>query len=206
MDPQPLLTIRHLRLVRGGRVVLAGFSLDLAPAERGLVLGANGSGKSSLALAVAGLLRPAGGAIRRPDRVGLAPQEPRFPADLPLARMLAELAALGGSRPAEARRLAGEALERFGLEPDARRRVGELSRGWRQRLNLARAWLGRPPLVILDEPQTALDPDGMKLLRRNLAEENGPAALILAPPATGCDGLAPVLARIGLPTREERTR
>lgn len=196
---EPILLVEELSLRRGDRILCAGFACRLAAGERGLVIGPNGSGKSTLALAVCRLLRPVGGRILAPPRIGYAPQEPRFPPAVGARRYLAELAALGGAGRA-ARALAERALARFGLDAEARRPIEQLSRGWRQRLNLARAWLGEPALLVLDEPQTALDPEGMEALRGLLADGGGAAALILAPAGSGCEGLAAPLARLEAPS------
>ncbi|MBL7008257.1 MAG: ATP-binding cassette domain-containing protein [Planctomycetes bacterium] len=198
MVDDPVLHVEGLALRRGRREVLRGLDLELGPGQAGLVIGANGSGKTSLAMALTGLLRPASGSLRRPARTGYAPQEPRFPQRASALRYLAELAALGGAGPA-ALSAAESALTAFGLLDQARRPVGELSRGWRQRLNLARAWLGSPSLLVLDEPQTALDPEGLAQLARLLEGPECPATLILSPAGTGCEGLAPEICRLEAP-------
>ena len=192
MNNAPLLRLEGLSVRRGHEIAVSGVGFELRAGERGWVRGANGSGKSSLALAVCGLLPISGGALQRPARVGFAPQEPRLPDRLPVLRYLTGLAALAGRDTRSARQQSAAALAGFELRPEARRLIGELSRGWRQRLSLARAWLGTPQLLVLDEPQTALDPAGMELLRENLRHYPG-AVLIFAPPGTGCDSLAPVL-------------
>lgn len=197
MPRESVLHGEDICLERGGRVLAAGLRLELGAGERGLVLGPNGSGKSTLAAGICRLL-PLAGRIARPDFVGYAPQEPVFPAHRRAGEYLRELAALGGAR-AQAPAQAAAALAQFELADAGPRRIGELSRGWRQRLNLARAWLGAPRLVVLDEPQTALDPDGMAALLRALSAAAAPAVLIVAPAGVGCETLAPVLLRLAGP-------
>lgn len=186
----------NFSLERGGRSLASGLNLALGAGERGLVVGPNGSGKSTLAAGICRLL-PLAGRFTRPDFIGYAPQEPLFPAHRRAGEYLRELAALGGAG-ANAPAQADAALRTFDLSDAASRRIGELSRGWRQRLNLARAWLGAPRLVVLDEPQTALDPEGMAALLRALSASNAPAVLIVAPPGVGCETLAPVLLRLAV--------
>ncbi len=197
MPRDPVLLGEDLSLARGGRTLAAGLSLALGAGERGLVIGPNGSGKSTLAAGICRLL-PLAGNLTRPDFIGYAPQEPVFPAHRRAGDYLRELAALGGAG-ARAPAQADEALRQFELTEAAPRRIGELSRGWRQRLNLARAWLGAPRLVVLDEPQTALDPEGMSALLRAMSASGAPATLIVAPPGVGCEALAPVILQLRAP-------
>lgn len=197
MASEPILRCQDVALVRDGAILAAGLHLTLGRGERGLVVGANGSGKTTLALGLCRLLPLRAKLLERPQRIGLAPQEPAFPRHRRCGEYLEELAALSGARGAQPRDWARAALERFDLAAARRRTIGELSRGWRQRLNLARAWLGAPELLILDEPQTALDPDGMAALRRAIAAREDSATLIVAPPDVGCDALAPVVLRLG---------
>ncbi len=193
-----VLRCEGLAIERGGRTLATGLTLDLAPGARGLVLGANGSGKSTLAAGLCGLLPLRAARLERPARIGYAPQEPDFPGARRCREYLRELAALGGAGRSAAAQ-ADAALRLFALEEMSRHRISELSRGWRQRLNLARAWLGRPALVILDEPQTALDPDGFAALGRALILADQ-AVLLVAPPGAGCEALAPPILRLGQET------
>ncbi len=191
-EQEIVLVLDDLALERGGRRLVAGVSLALRRGERLLLVGPNGSGKSTLALTIAGVLPgPAAGRLVRPPRVGLCPQEPAFPMRHRVGDHLMEVALLGGADRASAARDVGARLEEWDLAPAERTPIGRLSRGWRQRLALARAFLGAPDLVVLDEPLTALDPEGVAALRRVLGRGGGPAVLVLAPPDTGCEGLAP---------------
>jgi ABC-type multidrug transport system ATPase subunit len=191
MDATDTLRLEQLVLSRGGGHVAGPLDLQLARGERGLVLGPNGSGKTTLVLTIVGAMPPGSGTLLRPQQVGLVPQEPDFPLHLRCADYFRQLLALGAHSATAAD--VADALRRFGLEAMAGRRIGELSRGWRQRLNLARGWLGRPQLLILDEPQTALDGEGMQDLAAALEDLGDTAVLIVAPDGVGCRGLAPVV-------------
>ena len=157
--------------------VLQGVTLDLAPGERLAVIGESGSGKSTMALAMAGLLPngaitqgriswPAIGAAPRPGRdIGIVYQDPSGSLD-PVMRIGAQVAevvaAHDASLPAAAvRARAAELLERVEL-PDppriARAYPHQLSGGQRQRVALALALAGRPRVLIADEATSALDP------------------------------------------------
>ncbi|HVA20573.1 MAG TPA: ATP-binding cassette domain-containing protein [Candidatus Micrarchaeia archaeon] len=134
------------------------------------LLGPNGAGKTTLVRIVATLLRPSGGharvlghdvlteplAVRR--RIGLAGQFAAIDAELTGRENLEMVGRLYRLSPAEARRRADEVLERFGLAAIADRRVSTYSGGMRRRLDLAASLTGRPPVLLLDEPTTGLDP------------------------------------------------
>lgn len=146
------------------RPVLRGASLRVRTGETVAVLGANGSGKTTLLRLAATLTRPTRGTVslfggvaaplpevRR--RIGLVPHESLLYDSLTVEenlRFFAGLYDLEGERVAAA-------LRQAALVPLAGRRVRVLSRGQRQQVNLARALLHAPDLLILDEPYTGLD-------------------------------------------------
>lgn len=201
MSNPPLLELDGLSLGRAGRTVAGPLTLRFSAGEKGLLLGANGSGKTTLVETLCGQRRPLGGTMKVPSRLGLVPQEPAFPKHLKVMDYLRQLVALRGES-ARAVEQVHQALQRFALEADGERRIGQLSRGWRQRLNLARAWLGQPDLLLMDEPQTALDPDGMEALAGAIESRGEMAVLIVSPPGVGCEDLAPVLLELASSHRE----
>ncbi|MDP7061728.1 MAG: ATP-binding cassette domain-containing protein [Planctomycetota bacterium] len=201
MSSPAVLRFEKLVLSRGKKRVAGPLDLTLRAGERGLVSGPNGSGKTTLVLAVAGLLAPGSGKLYAPARIGLAPQEPEFPLHHSCSFYFRQLLALGSMPAAEQGAALQRALELFHLQEFADRPIGELSRGWRQRLNLARAWLGEPQLLVLDEPQTALDPDGMASLTTALESLSQSAVLIVAPEGVGCCDLAPLALNLNIASR-----
>ncbi len=154
--------------------VLALDGLDLA-VPRGIVfgfLGPNGAGKTTALRLLSGLAHPTAGralidgistAAGEPNRrglIGYLDQNPRFPGWMTGRELLDVVGQLYGMRGAAMRQRVDETLELVGLSDAAPRRIAGYSGGMRQRLGLGQAVLNRPPVLLLDEPVSALDPEG----------------------------------------------
>uniref|UniRef100_E6VCU2 ABC transporter related protein n=1 Tax=Rhodopseudomonas palustris (strain DX-1) TaxID=652103 RepID=E6VCU2_RHOPX len=141
-------------------------SFALEPGRLSALVGHNGAGKTTLIKLMLGLIRPDKGSIRvlgeNPAAgefagrrsLGFLPENVAFNAALTGRETLAFYARLKGSDAKQGAAL----LERVGLGEASRRLVGTYSKGMRQRLGLAQALLGRPRVLLLDEPTTGLDP------------------------------------------------
>lgn len=177
---------------RFGRVrALAGVSTAIPSGRLTLVSGPNGAGKSTLLRVLAALCRPTRGSVRVLDqelfrhgasavrgRIGYLGPEPGLYGELTVRENLAYCARIGG---VAANRI-DPALAWIHLEDVAHRRARALSTGFQRRAGLARAFLGAPDLVLLDEPWNALDADAADLLARRLAQhrERGRTAIVAA--------------------------
>jgi ABC-2 type transport system ATP-binding protein len=166
-----------------------GVSFELEPGQAFGLLGPNGAGKTTVVKAIAGLLRPDGGTVsifgsppgapRARATLGFAPEDPDFPKYLRAAEILDYFAGLLGLDEADRRRRIPETLTFAGLDGE-RRQVRQFSKGMKQRLGIAQAILGRPKLLILDEPTADLDPLGRRDVRALIErlKESGVAILL----------------------------
>ena len=165
----------------GERIVLRGVSFVLPTGGSLVVTGPNGSGKTTLLRVLVGLAAPTRGslevAIDR-GRVGYVGHEPILYRELTALENLDLFGRL--YRVPERRERIGMLLERYGLWDARGERVSAFSRGMTQRLALCRALLHEPELLVLDEPHSALDEDGVALLDGELASLAETRALVVA--------------------------
>ena len=176
-----MIRARGLGRSFGTKRVLRGLDLDVAERDVLVVTGPNGSGKSTLLALCAGLLAPTAGELEievERGRLGYLAHEPLVYRELTALENLELYGRL--YRVPERRERIGMLLERHGLWEVRNERVGSYSRGMTQRLALCRALLHEPPLLLLDEPFTALDAEGAELLDRQLADVAGHATVLLA--------------------------
>ena len=182
------IAFRHVTLALGGKTILADISLDIGEGEFVGVLGPNGAGKTTLMRAVLGLIAPAAGAIdvlgapatRGNARVGYLPQVRTTLPDLRLSGFEFVASSINGHRfglpwrSAADRRDLDESLAIVGASALARQPISEMSGGERQRLLFAQALLGKPRILLLDEPLISLDPRHQQVvvdLARKLRDE-----------------------------------
>jgi ABC-2 type transport system ATP-binding protein len=166
------VAIRARGLTRrfGPHVALDALDLDIGARETFGLLGANGAGKTTFIRLCTGFLLPSAGTV---EVQGVSPAEDPSTVQrhlgfvMEISRLYPELRVRGFLRfCASARDLAGarreravdEVIARFHLEPVANRLIGNLSKGYQQRVSLAQAFVHDPPLVIVDEPTSGLDP------------------------------------------------
>ena len=194
MREDPLLSVVGLRAGYGGETVLQGVDLSIAPGEIVAVVGRNGVGKSTLMRTLVGLLRPGAGSIRFGGRdatldsadararsgIGYIPQGREVFPELTIRENLMVGEVAGRGRGAADY----EAVYRFFpiLKERSRQRAGTLSGGQQQQLAIARAMIGNPRLMLLDEPSEGIQPSIIKEIARNvrtLNAETGVSVLLV---------------------------
>lgn len=176
----PRLEVKGLKKSFGLKPVLRGVDLLMGRGERMALLGANGTGKTTLLRILAGLTAPSAGIVcidgldvvqdaqQVRYLVGFVGHQPYLYDELTALENLLFFGRMYTVKHVQQR--ANELLCRVGLDKRAQERVGTLSRGQVQRLALARALLHSPRLLLLDEAETGLDEQGNKLLETLLSE------------------------------------
>ena len=167
---------------RAGAPALDGVSFEVGRGEIVGLLGPNGAGKTTMMRILTCFLAPTRGqavlagasiaddprAVRR--AVGYLPEAVPLPPEMRVDEYLDFRAALKGVARGARRAAVAEAVDQVGLGARRRQIVGTLSRGYRQRVGLADALLGRPPILILDEPTVGLDPNQIRETRALIRE------------------------------------
>ena len=188
MDAKILISVEQLYRYYGHYLAVEAISFELNQGEVLGLLGPNGAGKSSTMQMISGNLAPSAGRIRingidlldDPKRakaeIGYLPEQPPVYRDLTVDEYLAYCARL--HRVSKARRgpAVRQAKQRCGLRSGGRRLIGNLSKGFQQRVGIAQAILHNPAVVILDEPTVGLDPNQIRDIRsliRELGESHG---------------------------------
>jgi ABC-2 type transport system ATP-binding protein len=192
MSASPLLQLRHVGRVLAGRPVVTDVSLDL---ERGSVLGllgVNGAGKSTTLRMIAGVLAPSSGQVliagedlrehaRLAQRqLGYLPEQVPLYSELRVVEYLTFCARLHGLRGAAVVHAVARVIERCVLGDVRRRLLGNLSKGFQQRVGIAQAIVHEPALVVLDEPASGLDPVQAANIRNLVRELGREHAVILS--------------------------
>jgi ABC-2 type transport system ATP-binding protein len=178
-----MITVSHLTKRYGKHVVVDDMSFEVAAGRVTGFVGPNGAGKSTTMRMMVGLTRPDRGEVRyrgvdytqllRPARVVGSVLDARCMHPGRTARHHLHAVAQMSGIP---RRRVAEVLHEVGLDAAADQRAGGFSLGMRQRLALAGALLGKPDVLLLDEPSNGLDPDGIRWLRgslRTFADQGG---------------------------------
>jgi ABC-2 type transport system ATP-binding protein len=188
----PAINVEHLTKTYGTARGIQDISFSIEQGEIMGFLGPNGSGKTTTMRILTCFFPPTSGtarvcghdihddpfAVRRV--VGYLPESVPLYRDMTVQSYLSFFAGIKGL-PHRARAGAvAEAVERCGLESHARRMIGMLSKGYRQRVGIAQALLGNPPVLILDEPTVGLDPRQIAEIRGLIKSLGGSQTVILS--------------------------
>ena len=188
MNAPPLLEARGLSRHYGARCAVSDLDLRLARGEVLGLLGPNGAGKSTTMRMLTGCLAPTCGRVlvngidliddpRRAKRcIGFLPEQPPLYRDCTVDEYLRLAARLHGVGPDRVARAVESARSACGLGDVGRRLIGNLSRGYQQRVGIAQAIVHAPSVIVLDEPTAGLDPiqiGEIRALIRDLGREHG---------------------------------
>jgi ABC-2 type transport system ATP-binding protein len=192
MTDQTLIEARQLSRRYGPTVAVGGLDLTLKQGEILGLLGPNGAGKTTTMKMLAGVLAPSAGTIKingidlreepkaAKSSLGYLPEQPPVYPELTVNEYLGFCAGLHGIARKERAAAVASAKKDCGLTDVGGRLVGNLSKGYQQRVGLGQAILHRPPVVILDEPTVGLDPIQIREIRTLITELGKSHSVILS--------------------------
>lgn len=172
-----MITLENIVVKYKGGKEIGPITYELTAGKIIALVGENGAGKSTLMKCMMGQLAVTRGKISGipKDPICYMPDELQFPVTL----RVQEIIELLGSLKGESAEKQNEVIELVGLQEVRKKNVNQLSKGMRQRLNLAQSLLGETELFILDEPTNGLDPYWIHKLKSILQEEKGKGRLLL---------------------------
>ncbi len=188
----PALRIDRISRTLAGRSAVSALSFEIARGEVVGLLGVNGAGKSTTLRMVAGVLAPDEGQVLLagedlydyPERgrrgIGYLPERAPLHAELTVAEYLTFCARLHGLSSRDARAAVQREIGRCDLGEVERRLIGQLSKGFQQRVGIAQALLHQPAVVVLDEPASGLDPVQSLRMRELIGELRATHAVLLS--------------------------
>lgn len=182
------IEISHLNKFIGKQHVLKDVNLSIGDGEIVGLLGPNGAGKSTLMKILVGVWNATDGEVKVSESIGFLPEQNPLYEDMYVReylRFFVELrkkssATLHNLTPRCITQLIDDLINRVGLTAEANKRIGQLSKGYRQRVGLAQAMIGDPELLILDEPTTGLDPNQLEDIRALIREMGEQRTIILS--------------------------
>ena len=184
------IEIKNLTKVYGSQKALDNVSFSVGSGTIVGFLGPNGAGKSTLMKTITGLVAPTSGQVlvngvdvaENPAAVhrmiGYLPENNPLYLDMYVREYLAHVADI--YKLDNARQVVENVIERTGLSPESRKRIGELSKGYKQRVGLAQAIIHNPQVLILDEPTTGLDPNQIVEIRNLIVELGHEKTIVLS--------------------------
>lgn len=192
MGEQSLVEVANLHRRFGDVHAVDGLEFQLRRGEVLGFLGPNGAGKTTTMQMICGVLAPSEGVVRiggidlledpieAKRQLGYLPEQPPLYREFTVDEYLRYCAHLRGLRNRQANTAMEEAKERCGLQGNGRRVIGNLSKGYQQRVGIAQAILHRPAVVVLDEPTVGLDPIQIREIRELMSELGNDHGVILS--------------------------
>lgn len=174
--------IEHLNKHIGKQHVLKDICLTINDGEVVGLLGPNGAGKSTLMKIMVGVWNATNGEMQVPKSIGFLPEQNPLYEDMYVREYLRFFVSLRSKEQGAKNKdqLVEELIERVGLQREAHKKIGQLSKGYRQRVGLAQSMIGDPELLILDEPTTGLDPNQLEDIRALIREMGAQRTVILS--------------------------
>ena len=174
--------IQNLNKHIGKQHVLRDVNLAIGDGEVVGLLGPNGAGKSTLMKIMVGVWDASDGKVNVPSSVGYLPEQNPLYEDMFIREYLRFFVGLRvkDADHSSKNQIVEQLIERVGLTPEANKKVGQLSKGYRQRVGLAQAMIGNPELLILDEPTTGLDPNQLEDIRTLIRDMGKDRMVILS--------------------------
>jgi ABC-2 type transport system ATP-binding protein len=184
------LHVRGLTKIYGSQYAIKDLNFSIEKGEIVGFLGPNGAGKSTTMKIITGFIPPTSGSVELDQfniaehileirkRIGYLPENNPLYLDMYVREFLFFMARVSRISPTKAKQRVGEVIEQVGLGPEQHKKIGMLSKGYRQRVGLAHAIIHEPELLLLDEPTSGLDPNQIIEIR-NLINELGKEKTIL---------------------------
>ncbi len=186
----PIVECRQLGHVYSGKVALSNVSFELEAGEPVGLVGPNGAGKTTLLNILSGFLRPTSGCVKlfgyAPGaaeligKISALPQDARLDPSFTIAEQLVFYGRLQGLTKPQATLEANRVLEAVSLTEAIQAKPGELSHGMAKRVAIAQALIGKPELILLDEPTAGLDPVNVRTVRAIIAEQSSATSFIIS--------------------------
>ena len=167
------------RFTRSGPWIVKGVDLVLAPGSRTVIVGDNGSGKSTLLRIAVGLTRPTSGSVVRPMETSFVPERLAGRSTFTAWEYLSHMGRIRGLNRAAVEARSRDLVECLGILPDPYVPIDNLSKGNKQKVVIAQAFLATMGLVVLDEPYSALDTQARRTLDELIQFKQSRGAAVL---------------------------
>jgi ABC-2 type transport system ATP-binding protein len=186
----PIIECRQLTHIYSGKVALSGVNFELDAGEPIGLVGPNGAGKTTLLNILSGFLFPTSGSVRLlgyppgslelTRKISALPQDARLDPSFTIVEQLAFYGRLQGMSKLQVALEAYRVLEAVSLKEVAQEKPGVLSHGMAKRVAIAQALIGKPELILLDEPTAGLDPVNVRIVRGIIAEQSLETTFIIS--------------------------